>query len=149
MFAICFWLRMTSMASQTYWTTFGSACLFFTTRDMISLFMTTVRNKDKKNIDQQLFCFCLINEQKLTGKQNTNRHADCFNMAKITIMSITEMNCWLFNMIVQSFHQHQAFIGLEKEIFFKGTLLNFNITSVRNKYIGGGGDKSKLSSQKL
>lgn len=72
------------------------------------------KQRQKKNIDQQLFCFCLINEQKLTGKQNTKRHTDCSNMAKITIMSITEMNCWLFNMIVQSFHQHQAFIGLEK-----------------------------------
>lgn len=44
MFAICFWLRMTSMAAHTNWTTLGSACLFFTTRDMISLFITTVGN---------------------------------------------------------------------------------------------------------
>lgn len=45
MLAICFWFRMTSMAAHTYWTTLGSACLFFATRDMISLFIATVRNK--------------------------------------------------------------------------------------------------------
>lgn len=44
MLAICFWFRMTSMAAHTYWTTLGSACLFFITRDMISLFITTGRN---------------------------------------------------------------------------------------------------------
>lgn len=44
-FAICFWFRITSMAAHTYWTTLGSACLFFTTRDMISLLITTVGNR--------------------------------------------------------------------------------------------------------
>lgn len=62
MFAICFWLRMTSMAAHTNWTTLGSACLFFTTRDMISLFITTVGNGGiiLKSADFMLLYGCMI-----------------------------------------------------------------------------------------
>lgn len=57
MLAICFWFRMTSMAAHTYWTTLGSACRFFITRDMISLFITTVGNTgDTDQLNQYRFC---------------------------------------------------------------------------------------------
>lgn len=52
MLAICFWLRMTSMAAHTYWTTLGSACLFFTTRDMISLFISVVGAAGRREISR-------------------------------------------------------------------------------------------------
>lgn len=52
MLAICFWLRMTSMAAHTHWTTLGSACLFFTTRDMISLFISVAGAAGRKEISR-------------------------------------------------------------------------------------------------
>lgn len=52
MLAICFWFRMTSMAAHTHWTTLGSACLFFTTRDMISLFISVVGAAGRREISR-------------------------------------------------------------------------------------------------